>query len=184
MPPVSGSVRALRESGWRQGRFARHCDHRTLLDGSADRVPVSVPTPFRLVMVTQDCDLVREPDIEPWVELILCREVAKVEPLYLNGRNPRLLHLQPICSQEPAPWLEISIHDRFRIAKEKLTGLSADETVRLEADAVRLLSRWIAKRYTRPAFPDAFNRRLATGGPAIGKAVQELGRPGCHGNIP
>ena len=127
MPPVSGSVRT---SGWRQGSFVGCRDHRALLDESVDRVPEPVATPFRLVVVTQDCDLVRQPDIEPWVELVLCSEVATVEPLYRNGRNPRLLRVRPICPQEPAAWLEISIHDRFRIAKEKPVGLNPDKTAR------------------------------------------------------
>ena len=38
--------------------------------------------------------------------------------------------------------------------------MAVDREVRLEPDDVRLLSRWIAKRYTRPALPDAFNFRL------------------------
>ena len=36
-----------------------------------------------------------------------------------------------------------------------------DPHLRLEPDDAQLLRRWIAKRYTRPAFPDAFNTRLA-----------------------
>ncbi len=144
MPPAPEWVRA---AAWRQGSLVRRGDHQALLTGSVDRVPELDETPFRLVVVTQDCDLAREPGIEP---------------LYLNGRNPRLLHIRPTSSREPIPWLEISIHDRFRVEKEALAGLSIDETARLEVGDVRLLSRWIAKRYTRPAFPDAFNRRLET----------------------
>ena len=41
-----------------------------------------------------------------------------------------------------------------------LIGIAVDEEPRLEPDDARLLSRCIAKRYTRPAFPDASNARL------------------------
>ena len=48
------------------------------------------------------------------------------------------------------------------LGTETLTGIEVDQEIRLEPDNARLLSRWIAERYTRPAFPDAFNARLDT----------------------
>lgn len=157
MPPISNFIRT---AGWRQGTFVGHTDAEELLAASVDQIPLSGEEPSLLAVVIQDCDLVREPAIEPFVELILCKERAHVEPLYQNGRNPRLLHIQSIGVQGPASWLEISIHDRFRIRKEKLANLTVDGCIRLVPQDVRLLSRWIARRYTRPAFPDTFNRRL------------------------
>ncbi len=159
MPSAAGSIRA---SGWRQGRFVGREDIRTLLARSIDQVLPRGKTPFRLVVVTQDCDLVQNADIEPFVELIPCMEITKAEPLYENGRNPRLLHIPSIRPPEPDQWLEISIHDRFRVRKEALADLSVDQSTRLKDHDVRLLSRWIAKRYTRTAFPDEFNLRLKT----------------------
>ncbi len=167
MPSVSESIRA---SGWRQGSVVRRDDAGPMLAESIDQIPSADGEPFRLIVVTQDCDLVSEPHIEPFVELILCKEIAEVQPLYQNGRNPRLLHIKSIGSQGPAPWLEISIHDRFRVRKEALVNLNADAATRLEPHDVRLLSRWIAKRYTRPAFADAFNQRLET----VGKKLEKL----------
>lgn len=41
-----------------------------------------------------------------------------------------------------------------------LADLTVDKYTCLAAQDVRLLSRWFARRYTRPAFPDAFNLRL------------------------
>lgn len=159
MSSISDLIRA---AGWRQGAFVRRTNAKELFAASVDQIPPSVEEPSLLAVVTQDCDLVREPVVEPFVELILCREVARVERLYQNGRNPRLLHIQSIGPHGPGSWLEISIHDRFRIRKEKLCSFTADRCNRLERQDVRLLSRWIARRYTRPAFPDTFNRRLET----------------------
>ena len=157
MPQASDVVRAAR---WRQGSIARPADNETLLAASVDRVPEPGELVVRLVVVTRDCDLVQEPDIEPFVEFIVCLETQVVEPLYRHGRNPRLLHLQTVGETGPGPRLHISIHDRFRIGKETLTGTAVDAELRLNPSDVRLLGRWIAKRYTRPAFPDAFNARL------------------------
>ena len=157
MPQVSDLVRA---AGWRQGSIARPADTEALLAASVDRVPEPGESTVRLVATTQDCDLVQEPEIEPFVEFIVGRETEAVEPLYRYGRNPRLLHLQTAGEDESGPWLHVSIHDRFRVGKETLIGIEVDQEIRLEPDDARLLSRWIAKRYTRPAFPDAFNARL------------------------
>ena len=157
MPRVADLVRA---AGWRQGRIARPADTEALLVASVDRVPEPGEAIVRLTAVTQDCDLVQEPDIEPFVEFMVCWETETVEPLYRHGRNPRLLHLRTVGEDRPGPWLHLSIHDRFRVRKQTLTGIAVDDELRLEPDDARLLSRWIAKRYTRPAFPDAFNVRL------------------------
>lgn len=157
MPPVSDLIRT---AGWQQGSIANRADTEVLLAASVDKVPDRGEAPFRLVVVSQDCDLVREPDIEPFVELIFCKEVPDAEPLYQNGRNPRLLHIQWSGLQESASWLEISVHDRFRVQKKVLADLTVDKCTYLAAQDVRLLSRWIARRYTRPVFPDAFNLRL------------------------
>lgn len=158
MPQVSDLVRA---AGWRQGSIARPADTGALLVASVGRVPELGEAIVHLVAVTQDCDLVQEPDIEPFVEFMVCWETEAVEPLYRYGRNPRLLHLRTVGEDEPGPWLHVSIHDRFRVGKETLIGIAVDRDVRLDPHNARLLSRWIAKRYTRPAFPDAFNVRLA-----------------------
>ena len=131
-----------------------------MLEASVDFAPRPQDSQFGLVVVTQDCDLLREPDIEPFVELVFCRKIEAAQPLYRNGRNPRLLHI-PL--REPGrclTWLQISIHDRLRIGKEVLADVSTCDAARLEDEEVRLLRRWIARRYTRAAFPDAFNRRL------------------------
>ena len=57
---------------------------------SVDRIPELGESIVRLVAVTQDCDLVQKPDIEPFVEFIVCRETEAAEPLYWYGRNPGL----------------------------------------------------------------------------------------------
>ena len=159
MPTVSELIRV---AGWRQGSLIRPADRHRMLEASIDHAPEPGNTPFRLIVITQDCDLIGESDIEPFVELFLGRGIEAMDPLCRNGRNPRLLHVPLIEPQHRHSWLEISIHDRFRIRKEALVELAADDTVRIAIEEIGLLKRWIAKRYIRPAFPDEFNRRLDT----------------------
>ena len=98
MPRVSDLVRA---AGWRQGRIARPADTEALLVATVDRAPEPGEAIARLVAVTQDCDLVQEPDIGPFVEFMVCRETEAVEPLYRHARNPRLLHLRTVGENGP-----------------------------------------------------------------------------------
>ena len=81
----------------------------------------------RLVAVTQDRDLVEEPDFEPFIELIVCRESEAVGSFCRYGRNPRLLHLQTVGEHGLGPWLLVSIRDRFRVGKETLIGIAVDK---------------------------------------------------------
>ena len=157
MPGVS---ELLRRAGWRQGCLVGLGDQAALLDASVDRAPESGDIPVRLIAVTQDCDLVAEPEVEPFVEFIVGSRTDPIEPLYQHGRNPRLLHLQTVGEHGPGSSLLFSIHDRFRVPKKVLSEMAVDRQVRLQQDDADLLRRWIAKRYTRSAFPDTFNARL------------------------
>ncbi len=153
---------SIRTSDWKQGSLVKHSDIESLVLATVDRIPTPDATQGAsgLIVVTQDCDLVRDSEIEPFVEFMLSRKVTKPEPQYRNGRNPRVLQFPISNSGEDEIFYEISIHDRFRVEKKSLTGLVPEESRWLEERHRKLVCGWIAKRYDRPAFPDAFNRRL------------------------
>jgi hypothetical protein len=125
---------------------------------------VAVQKPFRqpaadslCIVLTQDCDIVHNNVAEePFIECILCHSIRTVDGNKLNGKNPRVLHIHNDTQN-----FEIYIHDRFLIEKEKLAEQKLVKcTAALSADTVKILKKWIARRYTRSAFPDAFNNRL------------------------
>ena len=159
MPRVS---ELLRRAGWRQGCLVGFGDQPALLRASVDTISEPGDSPFRLVVVTQDCDLLATPEVEPFVEFIVGSESDRIDPLYRHGRNPRLLHLQTVGEHGPGSSLLFSIHDRFRVPKEVVNDMAVDRQVLLQQEDADLLRRWIAKRYTRAALPDAFNARLDT----------------------
>lgn len=78
----------------------------------------------------------------------------------LHGRNPRTIDLPAAAPTER--YLRASIHDRFRIEKKDLAADTPSTTIVLSRGTTSQLVKWIAKRYTRVAWPDAFNKRLAT----------------------
>ncbi len=110
------------------------------------------------IILTQDCDLLN-PDLqkEPVAELILAYKITHVDPQYLSGKNPRVLHLE-LSPLEGSYFLELFPQNRFFVARNYLENKAATEFV---ADKnLRILINWVVKRYKRPGFPDSFNQRL------------------------
>lgn len=160
----------LRDSGWRQGDLIRDHQARELLSNAIDRKP-EVKVEFWLIVLTQDCDLVRDQQLEPFVELIVAVESIKEDKQRQNGRSTRSLQLQAQL-EDAHRWLECSIHDRFRIPKELLARPGPSPLKGLGLEEQRILRQWIARRYTRRPFPNAFEDRLDHRKGAIAKLLK------------
>ena len=136
----------LRAAGWRQGSVV-----------SPDSLAaLGYPTHDVAILVNQDCDVVQSTDVEPEVELILGQRRHAPRPDCPFGRNPRELDL--LLTNE-AGAVSFRIRDRVSVSKESLSAHRPSSAM-LDPVERRTLARWIAKRYTRPAWPDAFNERL------------------------
>jgi hypothetical protein len=48
--------------------------------------------------------------------------------------------------------------------------------MRVDGEALRVLTDWVAKRYTRPAFPDSFNERRGDATKKIERALKKDGK--------
>jgi len=143
----------IRERGWRQGSVLIP----TNLDPEI-RDGLSLHEDSLLFVLTQDCDLV-QPDFEkePYVELLEIRPVTTVDGNYEHGRNARKLDFFLGESAYRA-----SCHDRHRLNRAILANIEPSGYHPVERTLCDMVADWIAKRYARPAFPDAFNRRLAS----------------------
>ncbi len=159
MDSVSKSIRS---SGWKQGSLIGLSDVVSLINAAVDRIPTSVgdKDEIGLIVISQDCDLVQELVKEPYVELIVCKKATKPKPQYLYGRNPRILEIGISESDDEMSIHQVSVHDRFRVEKSLFKHRAPDTTRSLQDKQRKILCGWIGKRYTRPAFPDAFNQRL------------------------
>jgi hypothetical protein len=134
----------LREAGWRQGS----CLER---DGQF------------MLLISQDCDIVKTAIVEPDVEVMDLVAVTKLNGNYQYGRHPRVLHVEITGLGA----FEARIRARRTVAKTEV--VEADQVGELDRSTTRLVITWVAKRYTRPAFPDSFNERLRSVGKALGK---------------
>lgn len=136
----------LRAAGWRQGSIL---DQKSLLQLGAEGHDIAI-------VLSHDCDVVRAVMVEPSLELILGSKAEKPRPEYLYGRNPREIDL---LLADGVTAIRLCANERISVSKEKLCNLVPSSDV-LEFDSVSLLAKWIAKRYTRAAWPDAFIDRL------------------------
>lgn len=162
MNGYSETVETIRRAKWHQGSIVSSDSTAQI----ASIVSGPVAPPFSesdwCIVLSHDCDIL-SPDLqkEPWIEIIVARPVGKGggDPAFRNGRNPRRIHFAAQIGDWPFE-LEASIHDRGWLARERLANLSPDPRRTLAPGVRRILAQWVAKRYVRSGFPDAFNDRL------------------------
>lgn len=93
---------------------------------------------------------------EPKVELVFARHVDKPNKGYTWSKNARELHLRDESLEQS---LAFHARDRETIPRWLLCNFQPRE-VSLSRDSIKLLARWVSRRYYRAAFPGAFNDRI------------------------
>lgn len=158
-----------RSSSWRQGQVLQDEAVGALnLTGTAEVAGVVT------VVITHDCDLVN--NREPYVEVIVGRRIGAIEGNFTHGKSPRTLHLS-FCSEGHAVPVELQAQEKRQLNKDDLADYGPNTTWSLDADNLSILQRWLASRYRRAAFPDAFETCLQDTGldRALVNAVRPLG---------
>lgn len=116
----------------------------------------------RVVVITHDCDLPHEGEL--CVEVIVAELVVKdpkPDPQLAYAKNPRRLHLTYEGADAAPLILELRHGDRRSVPKGDFVERAfKDKSLTLPIDAKRALKQWLAARYGRPAFPNAFEERL------------------------
>lgn len=145
-----------RDTDWRQG------DVLTCETASALGLVAATDQGHRVIVITHDCDLPHES--EHCVEVIVAQLVVKdpkPDPQLSYAKNPRRLHLAYEGADIAPLILELRHSDRRSVPKDNFSELSVkDNSLALLDDAKRALKQWLAARYGRPAFPNAFEKRL------------------------
>lgn len=149
----------IRAHDCKQGRLISPENTAKIIEDAIDFYDKDGSTDTWLVVITQDCDLVRKIDDEPYVELLALQELSSKPGFPMRGHSARKLHL----AREGAnniTWFECNIHDRFRIKKESLLKTDCNSALAFSENEQRLLRQWLARRYARAAFPDHFENHL------------------------
>jgi hypothetical protein len=142
-----------RDTDWRQGDLLTQeaATRLTALDDAADEKR-------RVVVITHDCDL--RHDGETAVEVIVADVVTEANPQFSYAKNPRKLHLDYKIAGGRLI-VELRHAERRVIPKSEFEQhATRDGNALLPGNAKRMLKQWLAARYGRPAFPNAFEDRL------------------------
>lgn len=143
-----------RDTDWRQGDLLTRESAITLatLNGL-------VGESHRVIVITHDCDLPN--GHETSVEVIIAEVVVEANPQFSYAKNPRRLHLSYEIARDQSIVVELRHAERRILPKDEFEKHAAkDSSTSLPAAAKRTLKQWLAARYGRPAFPNAFEERL------------------------
>lgn len=163
-----------RNTLWRQGSVIAQAD--AIAAGLFDETSSSLK---RALVITHDCDLPN--DKEPKVEVMVGDVVCELNKQFARARNVRRLHLAfDICSGGQQ-FLDLQITSKQFICKSLIVDANPDTNWVLSDEEKRVLKQWLAARYGRPAFPNAFESHLRenvskkdTVEDRIGKALEKV----------
>ncbi len=157
----------IEKLNWRQGSVLADV---TIDDLVRRRILPQRPEPGCWVVLTQDCDLVHHDLVaEPDAEVVFARHVDKPNKGYTWSKNARELHLRDASLDQS---LAFQSRHRRLLPRHELSRF-APLPQGLHPDSVKLLSRWVSRKYFRAAFPDAFNDRLRPKENKIKKLLQK-----------
>lgn len=145
-----------RDTDWRQGNILTR--QTAALLGLVETADDEV----RAIIITHDCDISHE--AEHCIEVILADVIgdATLDPQLSYAKNPRRLHLAYDAADGSPLILELRQGNRHAITKDTFAKYAArDDSVLLPTESKRVLKQWLAARYGRPAFPNAFENRLS-----------------------
>ena len=168
------SAGEIQRKGWRQGAV--------LLDSFVERLCQDGVFHYaganqKYIVASHDCDVAsRSFEVEPSVEL-LRGDILGIEGKvgnYFWGGSPRFYQLERTIAGSKSIW-EFSIQDRIWIPRRALVLSEPDRALALPADELRRLTIWLARRYRRPAFPDAFIERTRNVYKRLRNPLKKLG---------
>src|SRR5215469_2998547 len=124
------------------------------------------PEKTLVVVISHDCDLAASPEKEPNVEVIIGQEIESLNGNFTHAKTARVLHLS-FFAESGRRGVELRAARKTVIAKSDLVAFQPRRDLSLDPQGHSILQRWLAARYRRAAFPDAFERRLNESGAAM-----------------
>lgn len=144
--------------GWKQGLVFDGEQKDALIRNATEKFPWIDETDS-LILFTQDCDLLHHSlENEPFVEFLCAQSIETSDINLVYGKNPRRLQVKD--SQNT--WFQVQMPHRIRISKDVIDENFPVSKKKLTEESLSTLVSWLSKRYSRPAFPDRFNKHLST----------------------
>jgi hypothetical protein len=114
------------------------------------------------MVVSQDCDIIHGSiEGEPYAEVLFAHKLEGCpDGSFTYGKNPRRLQFA-ITSERTPQYHECLAQERYILDRRILVDFAADPANIIESSSLYIVRNWLAARYTRTAFPDEFNARIA-----------------------
>lgn len=153
---ATGVVTWTRETPWRQG----HVLSQEAVAELGFAHP-ELPAATCAVVISHDCDIANDDlSVEPDIEVIVGCLPTTADGKFSWAKSPRTLHLDAIRAGAKVT-IELTAAAKCIVSKEMLASFKPDATYSLPGHSLSTLRSWLAVRYNRAAFPDAFNSRLS-----------------------
>lgn len=142
-----------RDTTWRQGCL--------LTQEAAHKLGVlALPQDMEhvVIVISHDCDLPNTGEAS--VELIVATKEPEQNAMFAKARHPRRLHLMLNSVEQGDLCIELRHERKTQVCKQQFADIAKQQPYTLSPDEKRALKQWLAARYGRPAFPNAFESRL------------------------
>jgi hypothetical protein len=163
-----------RDTPWRQGHLLSSDTVAALGLSNATE-----PEKTLVIVASHDCDLAQAPEGEPSIEVVIGRVVADKDGNCTHAKNARRLQVE--FAGIAVFWAEFEATAKVSIEKSKLNEYSPRADAKLSSESHAIFQMWLASRYRRSAFPDEFERRLASRQSKLHEKIAKAVKP--HGEL-
>jgi hypothetical protein len=134
-----------------------------------------IPDDALLLIISQTCDLIQGSfESEPYFEVLCIRSLDR-DPRgdYLGGKNSRRIEFSlDLEGNGATKWFAFPF-ERHPIKRELLLNLNTDYFIQ-DKSTLKMILRWLSRRYTRTAFPETFVSRVEKRKSQISKKFSRL----------
>ena len=164
-------VESIRKKSWQQGDFF---PSDVISAPEFSRVNRMSDDSLYIAM-SQSCDMLHGSlENEPVIEILQFYPVKTGGGEFEKGRHPRCYRLLVYKKPDGSKcWYETNVRERYSISRHICARYSPDPDTHITTTEIRSIAHWLASRYTRPALPDAFNKRLGKSVKKIRKILQK-----------
>lgn len=113
-----------------------------------------------IIISTYDCAVINPCfDSEPWINVLIAKKIETQDKQFQNGRNERRLHFSIDFDGKELSF-EVNAASIFQFERNKLLELEKHNSYIIRPDASFSLKHWLAERFRRDVWPDAFNSSI------------------------
>ncbi|MGH4037637.1 MAG: hypothetical protein ACRQFF_07300 [Sphaerochaeta sp.] len=122
------------------------------------------------IIISHSCDIARECDKEPFVEVLPCHKITKPDGICLTGSNCRRLDFS-INNKDKLDYYCINAFEKIIIDKNQLDDSCKIEGLNCDLE-ITFFQNWLAARYRRQTLSDELNNKIKK--LKIGKKIKSL----------